>query len=227
MHQENQKRLVAKSALKYVEENSVIGVGSGSTVNFFIDALKESQIRIDSVVAASEASEKRLKQAGFHIADNNSVNNINCYFDGADEATDWGHLIKGGGAALTGEKIVLANSKRFICLIDESKRATHLGMFPLPIEVIPKARSYVARELVKLGGDPVYRENTITDNGNIILDVYHLTLTEPLPIERAINQIPGVVCNGLFCERGADTILVASGDEHEVLTIDCKSVLQK
>jgi len=209
MNQDNLKKQVALAALSFIEDDMIIGIGTGSTVNYFIEALAAVKSKIEGVVASSKASEAKLKALKLPILDPNSVQNIPLYVDGADEATVHLQLIKGGGGALTGEKILAANSKKFVCIIDDAKLVDVLGTFPLPVEVIPMARSYVARELVKLGGDPIYREGVITDNGNIILDVYHLDMTDPTAQELAINQITGVVSNGLFAKRHADVLLVA------------------
>jgi len=206
------KKQAALAAIPYITDDMIIGIGTGSTVNYFIEALAAVKHKIEGVVASSKASEAKLKALQLPIIDPNSVTNIPLYVDGADEATRHLQLIKGGGGALTGEKIVAANSQKFICIIDETKLVDVLGTFPLAVEVIPIARSYVARELVKLGGDPVYREGVVTDYGNIILDVYHLDITNPLQIEQTINQIAGVVSNGLFAQRRADVLLVAGAD---------------
>jgi len=206
------KKQAALAAISYIEDDMIIGIGTGSTVNYFIDALRDVKHKIEGVVASSKVSEAKLKALQLPIIDPNSVQNIPLYVDGADEATRHLHLIKGGGGALTGEKIVAVNSKKFICIIDETKLVDVLGAFPVAVEVIPMARSYVARELVKLGGDPAYREGFVTDHGNIILDVHHLDLTNPLQMEETINQITGVVSNGLFAKRHADVLLVASAN---------------
>ncbi len=203
------KRQVAEAALAYVEPGQIIGVGTGSTTNFFIDLLKERQIDIKAAVSSSEASSARLRGHGFEVIDLNAAGEINLYVDGADETDAKRHLIKGGGAALTREKIVAQAAKTFVCIADGSKLVPQLGKFPLPVEVIPMARSLVARALVKLGGDPVYRQGIVTDNGNVILDVWHLNISDPVALESEINQIPGVVCNGLFARRKADVVLLA------------------
>jgi len=212
MSADQQKKQAAEAALKYIEEDTIVGVGTGSTVNFFIDALATMKAKIDGAVSSSEASTARLKEHGIPVYDLNSVDNIPVYVDGADESDNGLNLIKGGGGALTREKIIAAVSEKFVCIADETKLVDILGDFPLPIEVIPMARSYVARELVKLGGDPVYREGFITDNGNIILDVYNMKIMEPKKTERAINGITGVVTNGLFADRGADILILGSAD---------------
>ncbi|MEX0375455.1 ribose-5-phosphate isomerase RpiA [Spiribacter pallidus] len=210
MSAEAQKQAAAEVAVAKVESGTVIGVGSGSTVNLFIDALAASDTRIEAAVAASEASAERLRGHGIDVVDANRVTELAVYIDGADEINRHLQMIKGGGGALTREKIVAALSKRFICIVDESKRVTALGDFPLPVEVIPMARSYVARELVKLGGRPELREGFTTDNGNIILDVRSLDLSKPLHREQELNNLAGVVTNGLFALRPADELLVGT-----------------
>lgn len=204
------KRAAAIAALEYVEEGSILGVGTGSTVNYFIEALAEKRLDITGAVASSKATADQLKFHKIPLVDPNACGIIPVYIDGADEATAHLSLIKGGGGALTGEKILVAQSRKFICIIDEKKKVDVLGTFPLPIEVIPMARSYVARELVKLGGDPVYRSNFVSDHGNIILDVFNLDLTNPTKMEEIINNITGVVTNGLFAKRPADVLLIGS-----------------
>ncbi|QLH41736.1 MAG: ribose-5-phosphate isomerase RpiA [Coxiellaceae bacterium] len=211
MSQEQWKLAVAKAALDYVVKGTVIGVGTGSTVNHFIDELAKRKHDIDGAVASSVASAKRLQQHGIEVLELNSVDQISVYVDGADEFNEHHYLIKGGGGALTREKIVAAAAKKFICIVDQTKAVAVLGKFPVAIEVIPMARSFVARQIVKLGGDPVYRERFVTDNGNIILDVHNLKILDPLHLEQTLNNIPGVVENGIFAARRADTILV-SGD---------------
>jgi len=212
MTQDNLKRQVAEAALKYAQDG-VIGVGSGSTVNFFIDALATIKGRIDGAVAASEASAARLKQHGIRVFDLNSVDELPVYIDGADEVTEHLHMIKGGGGALTREKIIAAVAKRFVCICDASKLVPVLGRFPLPVEVIPMARSYVGRELLKLGAHPELRQNFKTDNGNLVIDCHGLTLLDPPKMEAELNNIAGVVTNGIFARRGADVLLLgeASG----------------
>lgn len=217
MTQDDKKRAAAKAALEYVEADAIVGVGTGSTVNYFIEALAEKKHLIEGAVSSSDASTEQLKALGIEVFDLNSVGSFDIYVDGADEITEHKHMIKGGGAALTREKIVAAVAKKFVCIIDDTKQVGVLGSFPLPVEVIPMARSYVARELVKLGGDPVYREGVITDNGNVILDVHNFTILNPRELEQQINSIVGVVTNGLFAERGADIVLV--GDNNGVTTI--------
>ncbi|MCW8107102.1 ribose-5-phosphate isomerase RpiA [Alteromonas ponticola] len=210
MDQNEKKKAVAHAALKYVEQDSIVGVGTGSTVNYFIDALAEIKHKIEGAVSSSTASTERMKKLGIEVFDLNSVDQLSVYIDGADEVTEHKHMIKGGGAALTQEKIVAAVAKKFVCIVDDSKRVGVLGKFPLPVEVIPMARSYVAREMVKLGGDPAYREGVITDNGNVILDVHNLEILDPRELEQKINNIAGVVTNGIFAMRGADVVLSAT-----------------
>lgn len=212
MDQNAKKQAVGRAAIKYVEPDTIIGVGTGSTVNYFIDALADIKHQIAGAVSSSVASTERLEALGIEVFDLNSVDSLSIYVDGADEVTEHKHMIKGGGAALTQEKIVSAVAKTFVCIVDDSKEVGVLGKFPLPVEVIPMARSYVARELVKLGGDPVYREGVITDNGNVILDVHNLEILNPPELEKAINNIPGVVTNGIFALRGANVVLVATED---------------
>jgi ribose 5-phosphate isomerase A len=212
------KQLVAKAALEYVESDTIIGVGTGSTANCFIDALATIKHKIEGAVASSNATAQRLKSHHISVLELNSVNEISVYVDGADEATQYLHLIKGGGGALTREKIVAAVAKKFVCISDDSKLVAMLGHFPLPIEVIPMARSYVAREIVKLGGRPVWREGVITDNGNMILDIHDLQILEPVKLEMQLNQITGVVCNGIFAQRPADVLLLGTDSGVRVLT---------
>jgi ribose 5-phosphate isomerase A len=212
--QDEKKRRAAEAALKYVEDDTVIGIGTGSTVNFLIDLLGGIKGRIGGTVASSEASAARLRAVGLPVVDLNGVAEVSVYIDGADEATRLRQLIKGGGGALTREKIIASASRRFVCIIDDGKLVGKLGTFPLAVEVIPMARSYCARELVKLGGRPVYREGFVTDNGNVILDVHQLDIREPMALEQAINNIAGVVANGLFARRGADVLLI--GTDHGV-----------
>jgi ribose 5-phosphate isomerase A len=210
MDQNTLKQMAAEAAIAYVPDDSIVGVGTGSTVNHFIAALGRIKGRLQGAVASSEASAKLLREAGIRVQDLNSSGDLDIYVDGADEVTEHLHMIKGGGGALTREKIVAAASRKFICIADASKFVGVLGAFPLPVDVIPMARSYVARQLVKLGGQPVLREGFTTDNGNVILDVHGLTILDPVALEAAINQIPGVVTNGLFARRGADVLLLAS-----------------
>lgn len=222
MTQDELKQAVANAALNYIkpklESDSIIGIGTGSTANYFIDALASIKGQINATVASSEASAQRLKGHGIQVYDLNSVDRVDFYIDGADEANSALQLIKGGGAALTREKIVTAVADEFICIADESKLVHTLGAFPLPIEVIPMARSHVARELVKLGGDPVYREGVVTDNGNVILDMYNFSIEQPLAIEQKINGITGVVTNGLFAIKPADVLLLGTADGVRTLT---------
>jgi ribose 5-phosphate isomerase A len=210
MDQNTLKRMAAEAAIAYVPDDCIVGVGTGSTVNHFIAALGRIKGRLQGAVASSEASAKLLREAGIRVQDLNSSGDLDIYVDGADEITEHLHMIKGGGGALTREKIVAAASRKFICIADASKLVGVLGAYPLPVDVIPMARSYVARQLVKLGGQPVLREGFTTDNGNVILDVHGLTILDPLELEAAINQIAGVVTNGLFARRGADVLLLAS-----------------
>lgn len=217
MNQDDKKRAAGEAALAQLGDARVIGVGTGSTVNHFIDALGGIKDRIDGAVSSSEASTERLKKLGIPVLDLNSAGTLDVYVDGADEATRYGMLIKGGGGALTREKIVAAASRRFICIIDDSKLVKLLGEFPLPVEVIPMARSYVARQLTGLGGRPEWRKDFVTDNGNVILDVHNLDLTDPVGMEDRINRIAGVVTVGLFAHRGADLLLI--GDEQGVTTL--------
>jgi ribose 5-phosphate isomerase A len=214
MNQDQLKQAVAQAAVDYIlphlERNSVIGVGTGSTANFFIDALARHTFDFDGAVASSEATAQRLKNHGIAVYDLNSVGELEFYVDGADEANDRLELIKGGGAALTREKIVAAVAKTFVCIADASKHVPVLGGFPLPVEVIPMARSHVARQLVRLGGDPVYRQGVVTDNGNVILDVHNLHITDAVKLEADINAIVGVVTNGLFAARPADVLLLGT-----------------
>ena len=212
MTPEEKKRRAAEAAIGYVTDGMVVGVGTGSTVNHFIAALTGWRDRIAGAVSSSDASTLLLKQAGIEVFDLNSVGDLELYVDGADEATRHLQLIKGGGAALTREKIVASASQRFICIVDDSKLVEVLGRFPLPVEVIPMARSLVARQLVKLGGQPVWREGVVTDNGNVILDVHNLEILDPPSLESEINQLPGVVTVGLFARRPADVLLVAGPD---------------
>jgi len=210
MNQDELKRQVAEAALKHVVEDAVVGVGSGSTVNLFIDALATIKGRIEGAVAASEASAERLKKHGIRVFDLNSVNELPVYVDGADEITEHLHMIKGGGGALTREKIVAAVARRFVCICDASKLVPVLGKFPLPIEVIPMARSHVGREMLRRKAQPVLRENYKTDNGNLILDCHGLTIMDPPALEAELNGIAGAVTNGLFARRGADVLLLAT-----------------
>jgi ribose 5-phosphate isomerase A len=216
MTQDELKQAVARAAVDYIApklfNDSIVGVGTGSTANYFIDYLAEIKGRFAGAVASSDASAARLKKHGIEVLDCNSVSEVVVYVDGADESNAHLQLIKGGGAALTQEKIVRALAKEFICIADASKWVDVLGKFPLPVEVIPMARSYVARELVKLGGAPVYREGVVTDNGNVILDVFNLDMTNAAALETTINQITGVVTNGLFAVKPADVLLLGTKD---------------
>lgn len=216
MTQDELKKAVAKAAIDYIaprlDIDSVIGVGTGSTANFFIDMLAELRNEFDGAVASSEATAERLKSHGIPVYDLNSVSGLEFYVDGADETNERLELIKGGGAALTREKIVAAVAKTFICIADDSKMVGILGAFPLPVEVIPMARSHVGREIVRLGGDPVYREGVVTDNGNIIIDVHNMDISQPIRVEEQLNNIVGVVTNGLFARRRADLLLLGTKD---------------
>lgn len=217
MTQDEMKLAVAKAAIAYVPDDCVVGVGTGSTANFFIAELGKIKHRIDAAVASSEATAKRLKDLGIRVLDLNAVDELPVYVDGADEVTRHLAMVKGGGGALTREKIVAAVAKKFVCIADHSKRVDILGKFPLPVEVIPMARSHVGRELRKLGGHPEWRQNFVTDNGNLILDVHGLSIVNPVEFEGTLNQITGVVTNGLFARRGADVLLL--GGERGVETL--------
>ena len=212
MTQDKLKQQAAVAALDYVEDDMVVGVGTGSTANFFIDALAERKHRILTTVASSKASAVRLKANGISVWEIGAVDEIHIYVDGADEATEHRHLIKGGGGALTREKIVAQSAKQFVCIVDQSKMVKTLGAFPLPIEVIPMARGLVARALFSMGANPFWREGFVTDNGNQILDVHNLTITEPAALESELNHMVGAVTNGLFARRPADVILCAEPD---------------
>jgi len=210
MIQDDLKQAVAREAIRYVVDDAVIGVGSGSTANFFIDELGKVKNRIAGAVASSEKTTERLKRHGIRLLDLNGVDELPVYVDGADEITEHLAMIKGGGGALTREKIVAAVAKKFVCIADESKLVPVLGKFPLPVEVIPMARAYVARQIVRLGGQPKLREGFATDNGNIVLDVWGLSILNPVELEAIINNITGVVTNGLFARRGADVLLLGT-----------------
>ncbi|MEZ8966843.1 ribose-5-phosphate isomerase RpiA [Vibrio breoganii] len=210
MTQDEMKKEAGWAALNYVEPDTIVGVGTGSTVNHFIDALGTMSDKIKGAVSSSIASTEKLEQLGIKVFDCNEVASLSVYVDGADEINADKDMIKGGGAALTREKIVAAISEKFVCIVDGTKAVDVLGEFPLPVEVIPMARSYVARELVKLGGDPVYREDCITDNGNVILDVYNMKITNPKQLEDQVNALPGVVTVGLFAHRGADVVITGT-----------------
>lgn len=220
MSTDTKKQLAAAAALAYVNEDSIVGIGTGSTVNHFIDALAARKLRIRGAVSSSDASTERLKRHHIDVLDLNSAGDLDVYVDGADESDRHLRLIKGGGAALTREKIVAAASRRFICIADESKLVDVLGKFPLPVEVIPMARSYVARQLLKLGGHPVWREGIVTDNGNQIIDVHHLKIVDPVSLEDTINQIAGVVTVGLFARRPADVLILGTDSGTNVLTLN-------
>jgi ribose 5-phosphate isomerase A len=215
----NKKRRAAEAALAYIEGDMVLGVGTGSTVAQLIEALKDRKIQLSGAVSSSRHTSDLLRSARIPELDLNTAGPLSLYIDGADEATADGTLIKGGGAALTREKVVAAASERFICIIDDTKLVQVLGKFPLPVEVIPMARSYVARQLVKMGGQPVWREGVVTDNGNVILDVHNLQLSDPKTFESSVNQIAGVVTVGLFARRRADMLIVAGNDG--VKTLNC------
>jgi ribose 5-phosphate isomerase A len=218
MNQDEMKTLAAKAALDYVE-GGIVGVGTGSTVNHFIDFLATIKGRIEGTVSSSEASTQRLKGHGIPVLDLNAAGELDLYVDGADESNHQLQLIKGGGGALTREKIVAAASRRFVCIADAAKLVSMLGQFPLPVEAIPMARSYVARELVKLGGTPVWREGFVTDNGNLILDVHHLEIMEPIRLEQAINNIAGVVTVGIFALRPADVLILGTEEGAKTMTV--------
>ncbi len=213
MTQDELKQKVAQAALHYIKDVAIVGVGTGSTVRHFIDYMADLKGQIEGAVSSSEATTAHLKKVGIPVLDLNAVGTLDVYIDGADEVTLHKHMVKGGGGALTREKIIGAASKQFICIVDETKCVDVLGAFPLPIEVIPMARSYVAREMVKLGGQPVWRENFITDNHNVILDVHNLDILDPIKLEQIINNITGVVSNGLFAMRPADVVLIGKGTE--------------
>ncbi|MFC4654801.1 ribose-5-phosphate isomerase RpiA [Rheinheimera marina] len=210
MTQDQMKKNAAWTALDYVPRQTIVGVGTGSTVNHFIDALATIKDQILGAVSSSVASTEKMQALGIKVLDLNEVESFSVYVDGADEINSRNHMIKGGGAALTREKIVAAVAEKFICIVDQSKQVEVLGKFPLPVEVIPMARAYVARELVKLGGNPVWREGVVTDNGNIILDVHGLSITEPEVLEQQINNLVGVVTNGIFARRAANLVLVGT-----------------
>jgi len=208
--QQIQKQQVAQAALEFVRPDTVLGVGTGSTVTCFIEALATSGIRLEAAVSSSDATSGLLKSHGIEVRDLNVTGTLDLYIDGADEFDPYRRLIKGGGGALTREKIVSAASRRFVCIVDESKKVGVLGKFPLPVEVIPMARSFVARQLVAMGGQPELRQNFITDNGNVILDVHNMDLVDPVQVEKALNDLPGVVTNGLWAIRPADVVLMAT-----------------
>lgn len=210
MTQDEMKKRAAWAALDFVPRHTIVGVGTGSTVNHFIDALASIKHEIKGAVSSSVQSTEKMQALGIQVFDLNDVDSFSVYVDGADEINSQKHMIKGGGAALTREKIVAAVADKFVCIVDSSKQVDVLGKFPLPVEVIPMARNYVTRELSKLGGRPVWRESVVTDNGNIILDVHGLAISDPLALEQQINQITGVVANGLFAARAADVVLVGA-----------------
>ena len=218
MTQDELKKKVATAALEYVEAGTIVGVGTGSTANHFIDALASIKHKIDGTVASSEATASRLKGHGFEVLDLNAVDEIRVYVDGADETNQYLQLIKGGGGALTREKIVAAVSRTFVCICDDTKLVDLLGTFPLPLEVIPMARSYVAREIVKRGGKPVLRDGFVTDNGNVILDVHNLQILEPANLEEELNNVVGIVTNGLFAKRPADVLLLGTAQGVHTIT---------
>jgi ribose 5-phosphate isomerase A len=215
--QESNKRRAALAALSYLRDGIVLGVGTGSTVNYFIDALPAEKAKLDAVVSSSEQSTGRLRDLGIEVSELSDVAVVDLYVDGADEATKHRHLIKGGGGALTGEKIIAGASRRFVCIVDESKLVGHLGQFPLPVEVLPMARSFVSKQMIKAGGQPIWREDYITEHGNDILDVHNLNISNPVEMEQRFNQIPGVVTVGIFAHRPADVLLVASANEVRTL----------
>lgn len=217
MTQDEKKQAVAKAALEFVETGTVVGVGTGSTANYFIDALAEIKHKVEATVASSEDSARRLETHGIPVTDLNSVAELSVYVDGADETTRHLCLIKGGGGALTREKIVAAVARKFVCVVDDTKLVDRLGAFPLPVEVIPMARSQVARAIVHMGGQPELRAGFTTDNGNVILDVHNLDIMEPAKLESDLNQITGVVCNGLFARRPADVLLIGRDDRVETM----------
>ncbi len=210
MSRDDKKKAVARAALDYIRAGDVVGVGTGSTANHFINALADIKSKLDGTVASSEATAERLKSYGIQVLDLNAVDSVEIYIDGADESTRHRHLIKGGGGALTREKIVAAVAKQFVCIVDDSKLVDRLGEFPLPVEVVPLARSYVARQIRGIGGIPSWREGFVTDNGNVILDVGNFDITDPPALESELNQITGVVTNGLFARRPADVLLVGT-----------------
>jgi ribose 5-phosphate isomerase A len=217
MHQSEKKRQAALAALKYIPDGAQLGVGTGSTVNYFIDALPDVRAKISSVVASSEATRERLEKLDFEVSDLAETGDLDLYVDGADEANKHFHLIKGGGGALTREKVLAGASSKFVCIVDDTKMVGTLGAFPLPVEVIPMARSFVSRRFIKHRGQPIYRKGFRTDNGNQILDVHNLSIANPPEMEERFSRIPGVVTVGIFGHRGADVILVADGREVRVI----------
>jgi ribose 5-phosphate isomerase A len=216
--QDDNKRRAALAAMSYLSDGIVLGVGTGSTINHFIDALTREKTRLEAVVSSSAQSTARLRQAGIEVVQLSEVATVDLYVDGADEATKHRHLIKGGGGALTGEKILAGAARRFVCIVDESKLVGHLGRFPLPIEVIPMARSYVSKQMIRAGGQPIWREGFVTDHGNHIVDVHNLSISNPVEMEQRFNQIAGVVTVGLFANRPADILLVATAREVRTLS---------
>lgn len=219
MTQDEQKRAAAAAAIQHIPVGCIVGVGTGSTANYFIEELSKIKNKIEGAVASSDATAQRLKSYGIEVLDLNNVIDLPVYVDGADEITEHLHMIKGGGGALTREKIVAAVARKFICITDQSKLVSVLGNFPLPVEVIPMARSYVAREIVHLGGQPALRQGFVTDNGNVILDVHNLQIMNPVELEATLNQITGVVTNGLFARRSADTLLLGTDNGVRTITI--------
>ena len=219
MTQDEQKKAVAQAAIEHIPTGSIVGVGTGSTANYFIDELAKIKHKIDGAVASSDATAQRLKGHGIEVLDLNSVTDLPVYVDGADEITKHLHMIKGGGGALTREKIVAAVARKFICITDQSKLVDVLGDFPLPIEVIPMARSYVAREIALLGGQPALRQEFTTDNGNVILDIHGMRIMDPVELEIKLNQITGVVTNGLFAKQGANVLLLGTDDGVQSITL--------
>ncbi|OUU79633.1 MAG: ribose 5-phosphate isomerase A [Gammaproteobacteria bacterium TMED78] len=217
MNKDKMKKRAALEAINYIQDGSSLGIGTGSTVDFLIEALPSSNKRFTKIVSSSTSSSKKLERVGLEVCDLNFAGDIDLYIDGADEANNYLELIKGGGGALTREKIIAQASKKFICIIDKSKIVTKLGKFPLPIEVIPMARSFIARKIVILGGQPIWRENFVTDNGNEILDIYNLEINSPKELENKINQIPGVVTVGLFANRTADMLIIADEEKVKIL----------
>jgi ribose 5-phosphate isomerase A len=215
--QDDNKRRAALAAMSYLRDGIVLGVGTGSTVNHFVDELPAERSRLAAVVSSSLATTERLKALGIEVAELSDVPTIDLYVDGADEATKHRHLIKGGGGALTSEKILAGAARRFVCIVDETKLVGHLGRFPLPIEVIPMARAFVSKQMIRVGGQPIWREHFITDHGNHIVDVHNLSISNPVEMEQRFNQIPGVVTVGLFAQRPADVLLVATAREVRTL----------
>ncbi len=219
MAQNEQKQAAAQAAIQHIPVGCIVGVGTGSTANYFIDELAKIKHKIEGAIASSDATAQRLKHHGIEVLDLNNINDLPVYVDGADEITEHLHMIKGGGGALTREKIVAAIARKFICIADQSKFVNILGNFPLPIEVIPMARSYVAREIALIGGQPALRQGFTTDNGNVILDIHGLQIMNPVELEATLNQITGVVTNGLFAKRGANTLLLGTDSGVRTITI--------